>query len=57
MLPKYLMDYTLSPYLNYMPYCYQQMNELIEQECLEIKYAIFLQSPLEALIDNLEAHF
>lgn len=45
----------LSPYLDYIAYLYQRMDPLPEQERFEINYRDFLQSPLQPLMDNLEA--
>ncbi|KAG8058083.1 hypothetical protein GUJ93_ZPchr0002g25818 [Zizania palustris] len=47
--------HALSPYLEYIAYIYQKMDPLPEQECFEINYRDFLQSPLQPLMDNLEA--
>ncbi|KAM3239849.1 hypothetical protein ACQJBY_053503 [Aegilops geniculata] len=48
-------QHALSPYLDYMAYLYQRMDPLPEQERFEINYRDFLQSPLQPLMDNLEA--
>ncbi|CAN6540197.1 unnamed protein product [Malus baccata var. baccata] len=45
----------LRPYLDYVGYLYQRMDPLPEQERLEIGYRDYLQSPLQPLMDNLEA--
>ncbi|KAJ7966077.1 Protein arginine N-methyltransferase [Quillaja saponaria] len=45
----------LRPYLDYVGYLYQRMDLLPEQERFEIGYRDFLQSPLQPLMDNLEA--
>ncbi|RXH72535.1 hypothetical protein DVH24_012219 [Malus domestica] len=45
----------LRPYLYYVGYLYQRMDPLLEQERLEIGYRDYLQSPLQPLMDNLEA--
>ncbi|KAM7262837.1 hypothetical protein ACFE04_000520 [Oxalis oulophora] len=45
----------LRSYLDYMGYLYQKMGPLPEQERFEIGYRDFLQSPLQPLMDNLEA--
>ncbi|KAK3152116.1 hypothetical protein QOZ80_2BG0154630 [Eleusine coracana subsp. coracana] len=50
-----LIQHSLSPYLNYISYLYQRMDPLPEQERFEINYRDFLQSPLQPLMDNLEA--
>ncbi|KAM7490699.1 hypothetical protein LguiA_033620 [Lonicera macranthoides] len=42
-------------YLDYVGYLYQKMDPLPEQERFEIGYRDFLQSPLQPLMDNLEA--
>ncbi|KAF8685978.1 hypothetical protein HU200_043904 [Digitaria exilis] len=47
--------HALSPYLDYIAYLYQKMDPLPEQERFEINYRDFLQSPLQPLMDNLEA--
>uniref|UniRef100_A0A0E0JVC7 Protein arginine N-methyltransferase n=1 Tax=Oryza punctata TaxID=4537 RepID=A0A0E0JVC7_ORYPU len=47
--------HALSPYLDYIAYIYQRMDPLPEQERFEINYRDFLQSPLQPLMDNLEA--
>ncbi|XP_062224110.1 protein arginine N-methyltransferase 5-like isoform X3 [Phragmites australis] len=47
--------HVLSPYLDYTAYLYRRMDPLPEQECFEINYRDFLQSPLQPLMDNLEA--
>ncbi|XP_048436353.1 protein arginine N-methyltransferase 1.5 isoform X3 [Pyrus x bretschneideri] len=45
----------LRPYLDYVGYLYQRMDPLPEQERFEIGYRDYLQSPLQPLMDNLEA--
>ncbi|KAI9192121.1 hypothetical protein LWI28_018529 [Acer negundo] len=45
----------LRPYLDYVAYLYQRMDPLPEQERFEHGYRDFLQSPLQPLMDNLEA--
>ncbi|XP_071730514.1 protein arginine N-methyltransferase 1.5-like [Rutidosis leptorrhynchoides] len=45
----------LRAYLEYVSYLYQKMEPLSEQEQFEIGYRDFLQSPLQPLMDNLEA--
>lgn len=45
----------LRSYLDYIGYLYQKMDPLPEQERFEIGYRDFLQSPLQPLMDNLEA--
>ncbi|XP_071737341.1 protein arginine N-methyltransferase 1.5-like [Rutidosis leptorrhynchoides] len=45
----------LRPYLDYVGHLYQKMEPLSEQEQFEINYRDFLQSPLQPLMDNLEA--
>ncbi|XP_020245185.1 protein arginine N-methyltransferase 5 isoform X2 [Asparagus officinalis] len=45
----------LRPYLEYVAYLYRRMDPLPEQECFELGYRDFLQSPLQPLMDNLEA--
>jgi protein arginine N-methyltransferase 5 len=47
--------HALSPYLEYTAYLYRRMDPLPEQERFEINYRDFLQSPLQPLMDNLEA--
>jgi len=47
--------HALSPYLDYTAYLYRRMDPLPEQERFEINYRDFLQSPLQPLMDNLEA--
>ncbi|KAJ0593993.1 putative methyltransferase [Helianthus annuus] len=42
-------------YLDYVGYLYQKMEPLPEQERFELGYRDFLQSPLQPLMDNLEA--
>eukprot|EP00252_Welwitschia_mirabilis_P023148 TRINITY_DN6476_c0_g1_i2.p1 TRINITY_DN6476_c0_g1~~TRINITY_DN6476_c0_g1_i2.p1 ORF type:complete len:665 (-),score=128.63 TRINITY_DN6476_c0_g1_i2:370-2364(-) len=50
-LPKF----NLKPYLQYVAYLYQRMEPLSDQERFEVGYRDFLQSPLQPLMDNLEA--
>ncbi|XP_021744079.1 protein arginine N-methyltransferase 1.5-like [Chenopodium quinoa] len=45
----------LRAYLYYIGYLYQKMDPLPEQELYELSYRDFLQSPLQPLMDNLEA--
>lgn len=45
----------LRPYLDYIGYLYQKMAPLPQQEQYELGYRDFLQSPLQPLMDNLEA--
>ncbi|XP_031374612.1 protein arginine N-methyltransferase 1.5 isoform X2 [Punica granatum] len=45
----------LRVYLDYVGYLYQKMDPLPEQERFELGYRDFLQSPLQPLMDNLEA--
>ncbi|KAK2973074.1 hypothetical protein RJ640_012324 [Escallonia rubra] len=45
----------LRSYLDYVGYLYQKMDPLPEQERFELAYRDFLQSPLQPLMDNLEA--
>ncbi|URE48004.1 PRMT5 arginine-N-methyltransferase [Musa troglodytarum] len=47
--------HALRPYLDYVAYLYQRMDPLPEQERFELGYRDFLQSPLQPLMDNLEA--
>ncbi|KAJ3696287.1 hypothetical protein LUZ60_001664 [Juncus effusus] len=47
--------HALRPYLEYVAHLYQKMDPIPEQECFEIGYRDFLQSPLQPLMDNLEA--
>ncbi|KAH9798407.1 protein arginine N-methyltransferase 1.5 [Citrus sinensis] len=47
--------HSLRPYLDYIAYLYQRMDPLPEQERFELSYRDFLQSPLQPLMDNLEA--
>lgn len=48
-------SHPLRTYLDYVGYLYQRMEPLPEQERFEIGYRDFLQSPLQPLMDNLEA--
>ncbi|XP_008796923.1 protein arginine N-methyltransferase 5 [Phoenix dactylifera] len=48
-------QHLLRPYLDYVAYLYQRMDPLPEQERFELGYRDFLQSPLQPLMDNLEA--
>ncbi|KAL1300920.1 hypothetical protein AAHE18_18G215700 [Arachis hypogaea] len=50
-----LQRHALRPYLDYVGYLYQKMDPLPEQERFELGYRDFLQSPLQPLMDNLEA--
>ncbi|XP_031102890.1 protein arginine N-methyltransferase 1.5 isoform X1 [Ipomoea triloba] len=45
----------LRAYLDYVGYLYQNMDALPEQERFELGYRDYLQSPLQPLMDNLEA--
>ncbi|KAL3645838.1 Protein arginine N-methyltransferase 5 [Castilleja foliolosa] len=45
----------LKSYLDYVAYLYQKMDPLPEQERFEFGYRDYLQSPLQPLMDNLEA--
>ncbi|XP_037494442.1 protein arginine N-methyltransferase 1.5 [Jatropha curcas] len=45
----------LRSYLDYVGYLFQRMDPLPEQERFELGYRDFLQSPLQPLMDNLEA--
>lgn len=45
----------LRSYLDYIGHLYQKMDPLPEQERFELGYRDFLQSPLQPLMDNLEA--
>ncbi|KAL9226935.1 hypothetical protein vseg_002691 [Gypsophila vaccaria] len=45
----------LKLYLDYIGYLYQKMDPIPEQEQYELGYRDFLQSPLQPLMDNLEA--
>ncbi|XP_027075061.2 protein arginine N-methyltransferase 1.5 [Coffea arabica] len=45
----------LRSYLDYVAYLYQRMDPLPEQERFELGYRDYLQSPLQPLMDNLEA--
>ncbi|KAL8504359.1 hypothetical protein ACS0TY_022908 [Phlomoides rotata] len=45
----------LRPYLDYVAYLYQKMDPIPEQERFELGYRDYLQSPLQPLMDNLEA--
>ncbi|XP_051129956.1 protein arginine N-methyltransferase 1.5 [Andrographis paniculata] len=45
----------LKSYLDYLAYLYQKMGPLPEQERFELGYRDYLQSPLQPLMDNLEA--
>lgn len=47
--------HSLRPYLEYIAYIYRRMDPLPEQERFEVGYRDFLQSPLQPLMDNLEA--
>ncbi|KAI5656709.1 hypothetical protein M9H77_25502 [Catharanthus roseus] len=48
-------QHPLRPYLDYVAYLYQRMDPLPEQERFEFGYRDYLQSPLQPLMDNLEA--
>ncbi|KAI4378854.1 hypothetical protein MLD38_016278 [Melastoma candidum] len=50
-----VVSHHLRPYLEYVGYLYQKMDPLPEQEQFELGYRDFLQSPLQPLMDNLEA--
>ncbi|XP_038710078.1 protein arginine N-methyltransferase 1.5 isoform X2 [Tripterygium wilfordii] len=55
-LPKADMQrHPLKSYLDYVAYLFQRMDPLPEQERFELGYRDFLQSPLQPLMDNLEA--
>lgn len=45
----------LKSYLDYIAFLYQKMDPLPEQERFELAYRDYLQSPLQPLMDNLEA--
>ncbi|KAL5074258.1 hypothetical protein RYX36_013242 [Vicia faba] len=45
----------LRPYLEYVGHLYQKLDPLPEQERFELGYRDYLQSPLQPLMDNLEA--
>ncbi|GER28173.1 protein arginine N-methyltransferase 5 [Striga asiatica] len=45
----------LKSYLDYVAFLYQKMDTLPEQERFEFGYRDYLQSPLQPLMDNLEA--
>ncbi|KAI3470085.1 hypothetical protein Pfo_026748 [Paulownia fortunei] len=45
----------LRSYLDYLAYLYQKMDPLPDQERFEFGYRDYLQSPLQPLMDNLEA--
>ncbi|XP_068639169.1 protein arginine N-methyltransferase 5-like [Aristolochia californica] len=47
--------HSLRCYLDYVAFLYQRMDPLSEQERFELAYRDFLQSPLQPLMDNLEA--
>ncbi|KAG9450145.1 hypothetical protein H6P81_010110 [Aristolochia fimbriata] len=47
--------HSLRCYLDYVAFLYQRMDPLPEQERFELGYRDFLQSPLQPLMDNLEA--
>ncbi|KMT17602.1 hypothetical protein BVRB_2g035540 [Beta vulgaris subsp. vulgaris] len=49
------LGHPLRSYLYYIGYIYQKMDPLPEQELYELSYRDFLQSPLQPLMDNLEA--
>ncbi|GAV63636.1 PRMT5 domain-containing protein [Cephalotus follicularis] len=48
-------QHPLGSYLEYVGYLYQKMDPLPEQERFELGYRDVLQSPLQPLMDNLEA--
>ncbi|GAB2286444.1 Protein arginine N-methyltransferase 5 [Dionaea muscipula] len=48
-------QHPLRLYLDYVGFLYQRMEPLPEQESFELGYRDFLQSPLQPLMDNLEA--
>lgn len=50
-----LHKHPLRPYLDYIAHLYRKMDPLPEQERFELGYRDFLQSPLQPLMDNLEA--
>ncbi|KAL5699779.1 type II protein arginine methyltransferase [Ranunculus cassubicifolius] len=50
-----IVGHPLRTYLDYVGYLYQRMDPLPEQERFELGYRDFLQSPLQPLMDNLEA--
>ncbi|EYU29151.1 hypothetical protein ABFS82_05G121400 [Erythranthe guttata] len=49
------LKHPLKSYLDYVAYLYQSMDPLPEQERFELGYRDYLQSPLQPLMDNLEA--
>jgi protein arginine N-methyltransferase 5 len=50
-----IQKHPIRSYLDYVGYLYQKMDPLPEQERFELGYRDFLQSPLQPLMDNLEA--
>ncbi|CAN1246563.1 Protein arginine N-methyltransferase 1.5 [Linum grandiflorum] len=50
-----IQKHPLRSYLDYIGYLFQKMDPLPQQERYEIGYRDFLQSPLQPLMDNLEA--
>uniref|UniRef100_A0A5B6ZHV2 Protein arginine N-methyltransferase n=1 Tax=Davidia involucrata TaxID=16924 RepID=A0A5B6ZHV2_DAVIN len=50
-----IQKHPLRSYLDYVGYLYQRMEPLPEQERFELTYRDYLQSPLQPLMDNLEA--
>ncbi|GAA0171773.1 protein modifying enzyme [Lithospermum erythrorhizon] len=48
-------EHSLRAYLDYVGYLYQRLEPIPEQERIEIGYRDYLQSPLQPLMDNLEA--
>ncbi|CAI0395175.1 unnamed protein product [Linum tenue] len=50
-----LQKHPLRSYLDYIGYLFQKMDPLPQQERYELGYRDFLQSPLQPLMDNLEA--
>ncbi|KAJ4826142.1 Protein arginine N-methyltransferase 1.5 [Turnera subulata] len=49
------LSHPLKSYLNYIGFLFQKMDPVPEQELFELGYRDFLQSPLQPLMDNLEA--
>ncbi|CAN1132181.1 Protein arginine N-methyltransferase 1.5 [Linum perenne] len=52
---KNVQKHPLKSYLEYIGYLFQKMDPLPQQERYELGYRDFLQSPLQPLMDNLEA--
>ncbi|KAL9363678.1 hypothetical protein Peur_046463 [Populus x canadensis] len=50
-----LRRHPLRPYLDYVGFLFRSMDPIPEQEHFELGYRDFLQSPLQPLMDNLEA--